>query len=137
MNRAFLKWLPIPVLPPTQNPENIFGCNRDLWVQVKVYARLFRPPSEDASEWGSHSENGQIRMSGVLSREHRRERRVELDARSVERAESRDRKLLNAGRALAPSGRLESTWRAEMHQIGRDDVLSCSEGVGEKRLTSP
>ena len=91
------------------------------------------PLSEGASEWDSHSEIGHIRMSGVLSREHHRERQPELDARLVKRAESRDPKLLNAGRALAPPDRVESTWRAEKHQIGREDVFSCSDGAGEKR----
>ncbi len=94
-------------------------------------------PPEGALEWGSHSEIGRIGVSGVLSREHRRERQVDLDARPVERAESRDPKLLNAGRALAPSGRVESTWSADKHQIGRENVFSCPEGAGAKRPTNP
>jgi hypothetical protein len=75
-------------------------------------------------------------MSGVLSREHHRERQPELDARLVKRAESRDLKLLNAGRALTPPDDMESTWRAENHQTGSEDVFSCSEGEGGKRPTN-
>jgi hypothetical protein len=75
-------------------------------------------------------------MSGVLSSEHHRERQVERDARPVERAESRYPKLLNAGRALTLPDDMESTWRAEKHQAGSEDVFSCSEGKNGKRPTN-